>query len=830
MPILSYHFANAKMIQQHSFNRLDRLLHGGQKRFFAVVCLLFFALTCATPYLQAEPAQTRTIKVGVLNDNYPFSYADNGGNIEGFVVELMAEIEKVSNLQLERKVGGTREINGAFETGQLDLLQSYAPSPERAAFADFSQPYLKMSGSIFVRRDSPSINNLTDLKGRHVMVHHGSKGEQVLRAAGLADSIVYVASVEESLRMLDAGENDATLVGRLSGLAIVQRLDLKNIHATGDPVYDVDYCFAVRKGDEELLRRIDESILILHQPGGAFEKIYRKWFGQLGGYTRRDVLLAVTIGLGIALLIAIWALARQRTLHRRILIQAEELKASEKRYREVFESSLDAVLVLSRISSDSSEFRISDANPKALHLLQLNAPPKAQVLLTEVIADGAELGKRIADALAPGTSSAFEYERTIGPSRCWLKASVGPIGKRTLVVIADITETKQAEERVRKHDEHLRQHQKLEAIGTMASGIAHDFNNILTGIVGNAELARMDVPQDHVAQEFLSEILGCSNRARKLVRQILTFCRKGEGRHENIATGAIINEVLSLIRATTPKSIEFIYHTTPDACKIKADPTQLHQVLLNLCTNSIHAMREKTGRIEIAEEAINLLKEESAQHGRLRPGRYAHISIKDNGSGMSPEVLERIFEPFFTTKAPGDGTGLGLSVVHGIMQSHGGDITVYSKTGQGTIFHLYFPAASDKTVLAVDKGTITRGNGERILLIDDEGTITHAARQILHKIGYQPIPFTNPVEALEEFHRAPSAFKAVLCDLTMPKMSGLEIAKQIIPACPFILMSGYISDADHDRALKIGVYRVVEKPLDVQTLSSLLAECLKPSA
>jgi len=815
------------MIQLHRSNGLDSLLASGPKRLFFIVRWWLIALTFVTLGLQAEPEPTRIIKVGVLNDNYPFSYAANSGQIEGFVVELLTEIERVTNLHLERKVGGTREINGAFESGQLDLLQSYVRSPERESFTDFSQPYLKMNGSIFVRKDSPPINNLTDLKGRRVMVHRGSKGEQVLRTAGLSNSIVYVDSVEESLRRLDAGENDATLVGRLSGLAIVHQLDLRHITPTGEPAYEADYCFAVRKGDEELLRRIDEGILILRQPGGAYEKIYRKWFGQLGGYTRRDVLLAVTVGLGIALLIAIWALTRQRALHRRILSQAEELKASEERYREVFESSMGALLVLTPTTNSPPDHKIADANPRALHLLQLTTPPLPETLLSKVMADGLELGKRIAAALAPGATNPFEYVRPRGADPRWLRVSVGPMGGRILAVLADISEAKDAEERMRKHDELLRQHQKLEAIGTMAGGIAHDFNNILTGIIGNAELARMDIAEDHTARPFLDEILGCSGRAKKLVRQILTFCRKDEARREIIKARTIIEEVLSLLRATAPKSVEFIHQTAPHTCHIEADPTQLHQMLLNVCTNAIHAMHDKTGRIEIHEDCVEVIEGETAQYGRLRTGRYAHLSIKDNGCGMSAELQRRIFEPFFTTKAPGEGTGLGLSVVHGILQSHGGDITVYSKPGHGTAVHLYLPASAHKAVVEPVKKSIPRGCGEKILLIDDEPTITKSVRQILEKIGYKPTPFTDPREALEAFRREPSSYKAVICDLTMPIMNGLEIAEQVIPACPFILMSGFVSDTDHVRAEKLGVFRVIEKPIDLPALAGLLAECFQ---
>ncbi|HEY1107927.1 MAG TPA: ATP-binding protein, partial [Opitutaceae bacterium] len=376
----------------------------------------------------------------------------------------------------------------------------------------------------------------------------------------------------------------------------------------------------------------------------------------------------------------------------------------------------------------------------------------------------------------------------------------------------------------RKHlEEQFRQSQKMEAIGTLAGGIAHDFNNVLAAITGYTELAKMEVQGNADLAEYLKAIGEGGARAADLVRQILAFSRLQEQRRNPVQLAPVIEEALKLLRATIPVSIEFDISLERGGPAVLADPTQIHQVLMNLVTNAAQAMRARPGRLGVTLESLVLDREFVSLHPGLHQGLYQRLCVSDTGHGMDAATQGRIFDPFFTTKAPGEGTGLGLAVVHGIVQAHDGIITVYSQPGQGTRFHLYFPAhLDDSGGFANVPAAAPRGRGEQILLVDDEQPLITMGRRMLERLGYRCAAFTHPAEALQAYRQAPETFALAITDLTMPTMSGIDLAEQLLqlrPDLAVILTTGYNASLTPERVRALGMRQLLLKPLTLNTLA-----------
>lgn len=376
----------------------------------------------------------------------------------------------------------------------------------------------------------------------------------------------------------------------------------------------------------------------------------------------------------------------------------------------------------------------------------------------------------------------------------------------------------------------LQQVMKLQAIGTLAGGIAHDFNNILFPIVGYTELTMDDVPEGSQARQNLEEVLKATNRAKELVQQILTFSRQNGQERKPLKVQSLIKEALKLLRATIPSSIEINSSVDEECGPIIGDPTQIHQVVMNLCTNAYHALPETGGKIEVCLKEINLSYEQSLQRVGMKVGRHLELTVKDNGHGMAPQVMERIFEPYYTTKEQGKGTGLGLSVIHGIIKNHGGDISVYSQPGKGATFSAILPVIDDIEVEIEPVKTAGATNGnERILLIDDEEQIIDLERRILEGLGYKVTPKTDSEEALAEFRARPDRFDLVVTDMTMPKITGDRLARRLMdinPQIPVILCTGFNEAITEEKALAMGIDKFVMKPIVRDELANTIRTVL----
>jgi signal transduction histidine kinase/ActR/RegA family two-component response regulator len=392
---------------------------------------------------------------------------------------------------------------------------------------------------------------------------------------------------------------------------------------------------------------------------------------------------------------------------------------------------------------------------------------------------------------------------------------------------------KKVEERTKtlaKYERQLQQVLKIQAIGTLAGGIAHDFNNILFPIVGYTELTMDEVSEDSVAHNNLQEILKAANRAKDLVQQILTFSRQSDQERKPIKVQHIITEALKLLRASIPASIEIIHHIQEDCDPVMGDATQIHQVIMNLCTNAYQSMQDTGGKLEVILTEIDIDYEEIIDKIGMQPGKHLRLLVIDEGCGMEASVLDRIFEPYYTTKEQGKGTGLGLSVIHGIIKNHGGDITVKSMPDKGTTFQVYLPLIEDVEIGVELKSTDGAIRGEeRILLVDDEEQIVAMEQQMLENLGYQVTARTNSMEALKAFEEQPHNFDLVITDMTMPHMTGDLLAQKMLdiqPNIPVILCTGFNEIITEDKALAMGIQKFVMKPVVKNDLATTIRTVL----
>jgi PAS domain S-box-containing protein len=395
-------------------------------------------------------------------------------------------------------------------------------------------------------------------------------------------------------------------------------------------------------------------------------------------------------------------------------------------------------------------------------------------------------------------------------------------GGDQLVIYEDVTERKQLEA-------HLQQAQKMEAIGTLAGGIAHDFNNILAAILGYGELLAFDMQKDTSAWQNLQAVLKSTHRAKDLVGQILAFSRQNELNLMPVQISSIIKETLKMLRASLPTTIEIRRKIEITDGVINANPTQIHQVLMNLCTNAAHAMRDKGGVLGVGLSRIDEDQAKQLPHPDLKTRSYLKISVSDTGPGMTTGKLKRIFDPYFTTKAAGQGTGLGLAVVRGIIKAHGGAITVESSPDKGSLFEVYLPEIQEEVSPQSISTQAYRTGQETILFVDDEQALVTMSEQMLDLLGYRAVTKTSSIEAFELFQHDPYRFDLVITDMTMPNMTGEKLAGKILeirPDIPVILCTGYSERITEQCAKKLGISAYVMKPLVMRDLANTIRDVL----
>ncbi len=404
--------------------------------------------------------------------------------------------------------------------------------------------------------------------------------------------------------------------------------------------------------------------------------------------------------------------------------------------------------------------------------------------------------------------------------------------KGSVVYNHDLSVIRKTQQEKLNLEARLRHAQKMEAIGTLAGGIAHDFNNILGAILGYSELLLYRLAEGNPLRRDLLQIFQAGHRAKDLVRQILTFSRQSEQNRNLLDITPIVKETIKLLQASIPSTIEIRQEIDGRIGRIMGDPTQIHQVLMNLCTNAAYAMRDEGGFLEVGLDQVVFPRHVPVPHPELEPGTYVRLTVRDSGCGMDPETVERIFEPYFTTKPKGEGTGLGLSVVHGIIRGHGGVITVESKPEEGSTFQIYFPQIDKKGEDRQELEPSISGGTERVMFVDDEKPLTDSGRRMLEHLGYEVVALTNSLEALEYFRTHRDSVDLVITDLTMPHMTGDVLAREMMlirPDIPIILCTGFSDLMSEDKARIMGLREFITKPLVMKHLARAVRHALDGS-
>jgi PAS domain S-box-containing protein len=510
----------------------------------------------------------------------------------------------------------------------------------------------------------------------------------------------------------------------------------------------------------------------------------------------------------------------------------EALKESEERYRALYDQTplmyftVDAhltILSVNQFGADHLGYNVQElVGASVLAVVHEEERPHCQFALEQSLKGVTRMPQ-----------SEFRKVKKDG-SVMWVRETIQTImdpyhQKILLLSCEDITDRKRAEEALARSENQLRHTQKMEAIGTLAGGIAHDFNNILGAILGYSELALTQVSQDQRIKSYLKEVVNAGVRAKELVKQILAFSRRSEHEREAVDLKVIVKEALKMIRATLPSTIEIRSALEVNSAVVFADPTQMHQVVMNLCANAEHAMRKDGGVLDLTLSCVDMTNKSAVEFQALKPGTYLRLTIRDSGQGIPAQILERIFEPFFTTKSSGEGTGLGLAVVHGVIVGHGGHITVSSVMGQGTTFTILLPRLDVVLPVQIDSNEDWPKGTGRVLFVDDEEMLARWGEQLLSHLGYTVVTKTNPYEAVELFRNQADQFDLVVTDQTMPTMSGEAFTRALLGIrrdIPIILCTGFSHIMTAEKAAQLGLSAFLMKPVNAGALAHTVRKVL----
>ena len=767
-----------------------------------------------------KAAELKRIVVAGGDNFEPLMFLNADGEPDGIHADLWQLWSEKTGVEVELRFMDWGNTIPALRAGEVNAVDGVTYTPERAKFLELSAPYAEIPAYIYFHESIGGVRELNDLAGFPVGIIGGSHVENLLRTKAPKLRPVSYVNYEEIVRAASEGRL-RVFVGEDPIIPFLFAKMGKRIafRQTKTSIFSSDMRVAVRKGDTELLALIEQGLAAIKPK--ERQRIYDKWSGVslLSRIPWRWLISGGAAIITVVTLILLWNFQ----LRKQVGASTRTLKESEDRYRLLIEDINDVIYRTDQngILTYLSPVVQSVAGYEPTELI-------GHHFTSIVYKEDIELLTNRFKELLAGVIKPLEY-RIVNKSQkpIWVRSSSKLIyDEKTIVgvhgVITDISEE-------RKLKSQLDHAHKLEAIGTLAGGIAHDFNNILSPILLYTEMMLEDVPAESTLQFNLKEVYNAVIRARALIRQILLFSRQAEPEKASIIISPIVKEALKLLRSSLPTTIEIRQNIKADVSVVSADPTQIHQILMNLCTNAAYAMREKGGLLEVSLVDVDLNSQDTDHIPDLEPGQYVKLIVSDTGTGMESSVKERILEPYFTTKDKGEGTGLGLSVVHGIVKSYDGAITVDSEPGKGTVFQVFLPLIKGKMSSKSTSATqLPRGN-ERVLLIDDEISILRVQQQMLERLGYRVDISESGLAALEVFRGDPDGFDLIITDYTMPEMTGTDLAKAVMNIrddIPVILSTGFSEQINEEKAKALGIRAFVMKPIVMNEMAETIRQVL----
>lgn len=800
---------------------------------------VLWTLLVAPPLRSQEPVGTERnpLVVGINPQFPPYEYLNAMGEPEGYDVEMVQAVARVMGLRVRFQAASVEQLREGLKTRRLRVMAALLKTEERQQYADFSQPLLKIHYSIFVREGGPTPGDVDALKGRRVLVERGSMIHEHLQKLGFQEELQPVASGPEALRFLAAGTGDAAVVTHLQGLTVLRSAGIRNVQAVGAPVLTRELCMASAKGEEDLLAKLDTGLAILNRTGES-KQIYHRWFGEVdpGKFNLRQLLWGALLVLGPILAILVGFLLWNRSLRCQVQERTKELTRTLRELRRSQGNLVDAQRLAGMGSLEADpvnrEAYWSDELYRILGYEPGSVPPILETILERVHPDDRARVREATDRVfQSGEPAEIEHRIRLGDgservlhTHLKLLVSDGNAAPRLIGTSQDITER-------RREEESLRQTQRLEGLGLLAGGIAHDFNNLLAGIQGNLNLAQGSLPGGHPAHAYLKISEETIQRAANLARQMLAYSGRGAFLVRSIQLNALVREMTELLQVTLSKNVEIHFDLDPELPCVEADENQLQQVVMNLVTNAAEALGEQKGTITLTTRRETLDASSIRQIGlaqSLVEGPYVVLEVVDTGCGMDEATLARIFEPFFTTKF--SGRGLGLSAILGILKGHGAGVRLQSAPGRGTSFRIYFPATlQEAPAAAMVSGLPLTASLGTVLLAEDDATVREATKELLESYGCSVVEAADGEEALALFRRMEHRITLVILDITMPRMDGREVLRQIqalSPAVRVILTSGY-HEQDVVREKDAGrIVGFLPKPYRFHQLEALLNKAM----